>query len=205
MKRLLAAMTLATFGHASTAVADPLPPPGPTTFVRLSSADSRAVLERLVLPANRLHSPWDPPEEPTWERVCAAPCGQAVPLQATYRVAGEGITPTSGFALHAPETSLTASTGSAGVRSAGIYCTVLGFLVAAAGGVFFAVALNLQNQDTGSGNKTAKIASGVAMGAGGGVGLLGVGLILGSGSSVRDEHQKSLGFVPTGLHASFRF
>ena len=177
--------------------------------MRIVTKDQGVVLER------RLGSlPTDPPPlpkgpysdgEPQWQAVCPAPCDRPVQLGGEYRIAGEGVTTSSPFALHGPSTELRVDAGSHGVRWAGVYLAVIGFLGAAVGGIFLAVEAVRPSGGLDTGGYAA--IGGVV---GGGVlGLVGVGMIVGGGTSVRDEARRDLALterpLPPTLHATFRF
>jgi hypothetical protein len=189
--------------------ADPLPAaPGVTwTRVHIVAKVPKVVLER------RLGSlPTDPPmlksvyadPEADWRTVCAAPCDSPMQLGGEYRIAGEGITTSSSFALRGPATELDVDAGTRSVRRAGVYLTVLGFLGAAVGGIFLAVQA-VKPSPNGLGASGYASITGLAVG--GVVGFVGIGMTVGSGTSVRDETRRELARVapPSTLHATFRF
>lgn len=210
-------LALALVGAPKAASADPLYAPGAAlpspsspaawTRVRLVTTAPKVVLER------RLGSlPGDPQlprglyadDEPRWQAVCAASCDTAVQLGGEYRIAGEGVTASSAFSLHGPATELRVDAGSYGVRRAGVYLAVIGFVGAAAGGIFLGVAA-LQHPASGIG--AGGYASIAGLAAGGTLGVVGVGMAVGSGTSVRDETRRELARVtpPSVLHATFQF
>jgi hypothetical protein len=144
---------------------------------------------------------------PVWEQVCAAPCDVAVQLGGEYRIAGEEVTASSGFPLHGPTTELLVDAGSYGVRRAGVWLVVVGFLAAAAGGIFLGVnAIPKAGQSTNVLNAGGIAALSVLAG-GGTIGVVGIGLVVGGGTSVRDETRKDLARLgsPPALHATFLF
>src|SRR6185436_6988511 len=80
-----------------------------------------------------------PAGEPQWVPLCLAPCDAALPLGGEYRIAGEGITTSSPFALHGPNIEVRVAAGSYAVRRAGVFLTFLGVLGAVGSGIFLAV------------------------------------------------------------------
>jgi hypothetical protein len=156
--------------------------------------------------------PYASNDDPVWRSVCPAPCDTAVQLGGEYRIAGEGVTRSSPFALRGPSTELHVDAGSYSVRRAGGYLAVIGFVGALAGGIFLAVEA-VRPSDTTHGLGTDGYAALGGAIAGGVVGLVGVGMIVGAGTSVRDETRRDLAlgepghppFVPRALHATFRF
>jgi hypothetical protein len=222
----LAAAALAT--AATTAQADPPPsmyaapppvaagaPPGTAAWTRVHIVTPTAgiALERRVgsLPTD----PPPPPQsiyaggaEPVWHAVCVAPCDAAVQLGGEYRIAGEGITASSGFALHGPTTELRVDAGSYSVRRAGVWLTVVGSIAAATGAIFMGVNAIQKSPNTPVNLlNPGGIAAIAAMAGGGTLALIGIGCIVGGGTSVRDEARRDLaqGPKPAGLHATFVF
>lgn len=184
------------------------PPAAPSARVRIVTTTPGVVLE---LREGSL--PTDPPplprgiysdDEPHWKAVCTAPCERALQLGGQYRIAGEGVTPSGPFAIHGPSTDLHVDAGSHAMRRGGVYMAVIGFLGAAVGGIFLAVqAVRPSGDGLGPGGYAA---IGGLVG-GGVIGLTGVGLIAGGGTSVRDEARRELARIAptTALHATFRF
>ena len=144
---------------------------------------------------------------PVWDPVCAAPCDIAVQLGGEYRIAGEDVTASSGFSLHGPTTDLLVDAGAYGVRRAGVWLVVVGFLAAAAGGIFLGVnAIPKAGQPTNV-LDTSGIAALSVLAGGATVGVVGIGLVVGGGTSVRDETRRDLARLapPSALHATFLF
>jgi hypothetical protein len=219
-RRLPSAILAVALALASgTAAADPLyapvaPPPSAApawSQVHIVSPARPVVLERRLgsLPGDAAPLPAGPYSngEPQWQPVCTAPCDAAVQIGGEYRIAGEGVTTSSVFALHGPTTQLHVDPGSHALRRAGTYFAILGSIAAIAGGIFLAVASMHPNDPTSTGLGTGGYASIAVLAAGGGVGLIGVGMIVGGGTSVRDENRHDLALLPppSGLHATFRF
>ncbi len=176
--------------------------------VHIVTQSPKVTLERRVgsLPTD----PAPPPRplyadgEPQWERVCATPCDTALALGGDYRVAGDDVTTSSPFALHGPATELRVDAGSYSVRRAGVYLLVIGGVAALAGGIFLGVnALNPSATALNVGG----YASIAGVAGGGALGIVGIGLVVGGGTSVRDETRRDLARVapPPGLHATFQF
>jgi hypothetical protein len=199
----------------------PVPPPPPVnppaspanaaewTRVHIVTQTPGVVLERRVGSLSTDPRPSIYDSEPHWDRVCAAPCDAAAPLGAQYRIGGEGVTTSGPFALHGPSMELRVDGGSSTARRVGSYFAIIGFVAAAAGGAFLAVAAlkpaDSSHPSTGLGG--GGIASIVALATGGVMGITGIGLIAGNGTSVRDESRKELARLapPSILHATFRF
>jgi len=206
-----AALTSALVASTTAAQADPPPAPPPGagwTRVHIVTPSPQVTLERRVgsLPGDPPPPPSGPyaSSEPDWQRVCATPCDAAVALGGDYRIAGEGITTSSLFALHGPTTELRVDAGNHSVRRAGIYLVVIGAIAAAAGGIFLGVnAIGPSSSALGVGG----YASIAGLAGGGALGITGIGLVVGGGTSVRDEARKDLArsAPPPGLHATFRF
>lgn len=209
------ALAAALVASSSAALADPPPAPAPPppagagwTRVHIVTQSPRVTLERRVgsLPGDPPPPPRGPyaDGEPQWERVCATPCDAAVALGGDYRVSGNDVTTSSAFALHGPATELRVDAGTYGVRRAGVYLVVIGAIAAVAGGIFLGVDA-IKPSSTGLGVGDYASIGGLA---GGGVlALTGVGLVVGGGTSVRDETRRDLARVapPAGLHATFLF
>jgi len=160
--------------------------------------------------------------EPAWDPVCTAPCDLAVQLGGEYRIAGEDVTKSSGFALHGPTTELLVDAGSYPMRRAGVWLIVVGSIAAAAGAIFLGVdAVPKSGQTSTSLLNPGGIASIAALAGGGTLGIVGIGLVIGGGTSVRDESRRELARLfpmgasppnpgsglssPTGVHATFAF
>jgi hypothetical protein len=166
------------------------------TRVRVVSPDARVALEWRAPP-----SPGGPEVYSTdvpWKRVCVGPCEIQAPIAGEYRFAGEGITPSSSFAVRGPTMDLHVSPGSAGMRRAGTYMAVFGFLAAAVGGVLLAInAVGSGSKDTSAKATHGTTIVGAAAAIGGGsIGLAGVALVLVGGTSVRDERRQDVAHRP---------
>jgi hypothetical protein len=184
------------------------PPPGVTyTRVHITANAPNVVLERRLgslptdpyMPKSVYASP-----DFDWKPVCAAPCDAMMQLGGDYRIAGEGVTTSSNFALHGPTTDLQVEAGSYGRRRAGAWVAVIGFLTGAVGGIFLAVeAVRLPKQplDTGGYVSIGALVGGVV------VGSIGVGVGVAAGTSVRDETRKELARIapPSVLNATYSF
>ncbi len=195
---------------AAAASSAPNPPAGAGwTRVHIVTQSPRVTLERRVgsLPGDPAPLPTGPYAggEPDWQRVCATPCDTAVALGGDYRIAGEDVTTSSTFALHGPATELRVDAGAYPVRRAGVYLLVIGAIAATAGGIFLGVnALSPSSSALGVGG----YASIAGLVGGGALGITGIGLVVGGGTSVRDETRKDLARVAPpapGLNATFRF
>jgi hypothetical protein len=220
----LAAFLAGVLAAPSPALADP--PPAPAAPLAAAPANAPAAAAywtrvhivtqkpAVVLERREGSLPTDPPplpkgiysdSEPVWQVVCKSPCDTSVQLGGEYRIGGEGVTASSPFALHGPSTELRVDAGAHEIRRAGIYLAIIGFLAAAAGGVFLAVQAIRPPEGGGLGTG-GYVAIGAAA-AGGALGLTGVGLIVGGGTSVRDEARRDLARFapPPTLHATFRF
>jgi hypothetical protein len=94
--------------------------------------------------------------------------------------------------LHGPSIEVHVAAGSYAVRRAGVFLTALGILGAVASGIFLGVDSVHPAEKPGGGLGTAgRVSAGVLIGSGA-VGLVGVGLLFGGGTSVRDETRQSL-------------
>jgi hypothetical protein len=192
------------------------PKPPASTQVHIVTEKAGVMLEwRAALP--RLPGGSRPAGEPQWVPLCLAPCDAALPLGGEYRIAGEGITTSSPFALHGPSIDVRVAAGSYAVRRAGVFLTFLGVLGAVGAGIFLAVDSVHPAEKPGGGLGTAgRVSAGVLAGSGV-AGILGLGLILGGGTSVRDEVRQSLALAapqiasaaprpaPPGSWATLRF
>jgi hypothetical protein len=215
---LSAILSVALAAASAPAAAEPLyasgaaaPSAAPAwTRVHIVTLAPTVVLERRLgsLPGDPGQLPRGPYSngEPQWQPACTAPCDAAVPLGGDYRITGEGVTTSSSFALHGPTTQLRVDAGSHGLRRAGTYLAVIGFLGAIAGGIFLGVSAIHPAGQTSSGLGTGGYACIAALAGGGGIGLVGIGMIVGGGTSVQDENRHDLAHLapPSALHATFR-
>lgn len=129
--------TVPTAPAPITTSATPAPTPAPSAAtavdhvtVELRANDTRATLERrkstqtfsgLALPDLAIGGLTE------WETVCVAPCVMPVSTRATYRVAGDGLVPSSTFALpRTPHLRLDADLGSSRSRVSGALLTLAG-------------------------------------------------------------------------------
>ncbi len=217
-----AILAVALTATSTPASADPLYAPGAPpaaaaaatpawTRVHIGTTAPGVVLERRLgsLPGDPEQLPRGPYAngEPQWQPVCTAPCDAAVPLGGDYRIAGEGVTTSSSFALHGPATQLHVDAGSHTLRRVGTYFAVIGFIGAIAGGIFLGVSAIHPADPTSSGLGTSGYASIAGLAAGAGIGLIGVGMAVGGGTSVRDENRHDLAHLtsPPAPHATFWF
>jgi hypothetical protein len=142
-----------------------------------------------------------------WEDLCVAPCDLRVPKNQTVRIAGDGITPSGNFVLQR-DAKLDVKTGSAGLRVGGFWLTGLGLTAAVLGGTFLALDTRRTEVDS-DGNVTKgepMIDPGINYALlGGGVLAIagGIAMIIGSGTTVRDDRGTSIG--SSGRRAAFTF
>jgi hypothetical protein len=216
---LSAILSVALAAASSPAFADPLyssagtpaPAAAAWTQVHIVTPAPGVVLERRLgsLPGDPAQLPRGPYSdgEPQWKPVCTAPCDTAVQLGGDYRIAGEGVTSSSSFALHGPTTQLRVAAGSHGLRRAGSYLAVIGFIGAIAGGIFLGVSAIHPAGQPSSGLGAGGYASIAGLAVGGTIGVVGVGMVIGGGTSVQDEGRHDLAHLapPSALHATFRF
>jgi hypothetical protein len=122
-----------------------------------------------------------------WEQACVAPCALRLDPRYTYRVAGDGLVPSSSFALprNGDHVRVDAKMGSQTGRLLGIGMTGLGALGVVTGGLAVGAFPILDSQDVGSrGFRTAVLAGGLSVLAVGLVtGITGLYLWLSNGSS----------------------
>jgi len=159
-------------------------------------------------PAYRPPASYGPYFESDWESVCPTPCQKPVALGGEYRIGGEGITPSNSFQIHGPRTVLNVDPGSKSLRGLGTYMTVFGFLLAATGGIFLVMSLASTEKESESGDRLVTILSTTDLVAGSVIGLTGIGFMVGSGTTVRDEQGKEIAKVtrrPVTLNAVGRF
>ena len=121
----MAAPSTASTGPSGPAPADP------TVTVDLHANDGRATLERRR--ATHTFSGLGMPDlgiggVTEWEAVCVSPCATPVSRNATYRVAGDGLVPSSTFAIAGgtPRLRLDADLGSSKSRISGALLTLAG-------------------------------------------------------------------------------
>ncbi len=127
-----------------------------------------------------------------FEPVCVAPCQANAEQNAMYRVAGDGVTPTSTFGLPAPAPDGAVhrhvAAGSAGARVAGIWLTVGGITLLVTGGMLAGLGAALNDPTSPYSDMSGLIVSGLVT-AGVGVVLtaIGIPLIVSSGTNVVNE------------------
>ena len=215
--------------HAQPAPAPAAPAPSASAaWVGIATTSSHVALERRIgsldpvtaplrggtpapgeaPPAYRPPASYGPYFESDWESVCPTPCQKPVALGGEYRIGGEGITPSNSFQIHGPRTVLNVDPGSKSLRGLGTYMTVFGFLLAATGGIFLVMSLASTEKKSESGDRLVTILSTTDLVAGSVIGLTGIGFMVGSGTTVRDEQGKEIAKVtrrPVTLNAVGRF
>jgi hypothetical protein len=169
------------------------PPRG--VIVELQANDGRATIERRVGTTSLAGMPFTDVSFASvghWAEECIAPCEVKLDPRYSYRVGGEGLTPSGSFALPRDKdrVHLAAEMGSSSARLAGILLTGLGVGTTLLGGTALVLTPIFENQDVGSKTfRSAVLVGGVAFVA---VGVLemGMGLYLWAtnGSSVRADH-----------------
>ncbi len=92
------------------------------------------------------------------------------------------------------------------MRRAGVWLVVLGSVAAVAGAIFLGVdAMPKSGQSSTNLLNPGGIAAISALTGGGTLGIVGIGLVIGGGTSVRDETRRDLARLPPTLHATFSF
>jgi len=171
------------------------PADGKTVTVELQSNDEHATIERRLGTTQLSGLPFIDTSFSAvghWEEACVAPCDLKLDPHYSYRVSGDGLTPTGSFALPRDKdhVRLSAEMGSSRGRLAGVVLSWMGAGTAFLGGAALIASPILESQDVGSkGFRSVVLAGGViflAMG----VLEMGTGLYLWStnGSSVRADH-----------------
>jgi hypothetical protein len=127
-----------------------------------------------------------------WEEACIAPCDVKLDPHYSYRVAGDGLTPSRSFGLprDRDRVRLSAEMGSSSGRLGGFVLTGIGVGSALLGGAALIASPILESQDAGSkGFRSVVLAGGVIFLAAGVV-EMGLGLYLWAtnGSTVRADH-----------------
>jgi hypothetical protein len=198
------ALALAAFAFPASALADePAPVPSGTpqatpsrgVVVELQTNDGRATIERRVGTTSLAPMPFMDASLAAvghWAEECIAPCEVKLDPRYSYRVAGDGLTPSGSFALPRDKdrVRLSAEMGSSSARLAGILLTGVGVGTALLGGTALILTPIFENQDVGSKTfRSVVLAGGVAFAAAG-VLEIGMGLYLWAtnGSSVRADH-----------------
>ena len=113
----------------------------------------------------------DPTQHGEWRHVCVSPCDQVVDVRRDYRVAGEGVVPSTAFKLQTTpdgRIGLSAKTAGTGRRSAGYALIAIGALGTAGGiGLLVAGEITKNHADATPSRTTAfRAAGGAALGAG---------------------------------------
>ncbi|MBS2016135.1 MAG: hypothetical protein JST00_24855 [Deltaproteobacteria bacterium] len=143
----------ATTPAATTPAATTPAPVGPT--VELSATDARATIERRV----GTTSPAGMPLLETgffsvgqWEQQCLAPCEVKLDPRYTYRVGGDGLVPTDGFAIprSGDKVRVDATMGSSTGRVAGALSTAGGASLMALGTLALILTPIFESNDVGS-------------------------------------------------------
>ncbi|HSQ64763.1 MAG TPA: hypothetical protein VLM85_16175, partial [Polyangiaceae bacterium] len=135
-----------------------------------------------------------------FETVCMAPCQADVDANGMYRVAGDGVTPSSTFGLGAPNGAmrLHVTAGSSGARIGGIWLLIGGITLAVTGGLTAGLFAAINDPYT---DMTGWIVAGAVMA---GVGVImtaiGIPLIIGSGTSVVTDQGMPLAKRPSKPH-----
>jgi len=151
---------------ASASTSASAPASAPT--VELNADDARATIERRAATS----SPGGAPLFETglftvghWEHQCVAPCAVRLDPKYTYRVAGDGLVPTDGFALprQGDRVRVDARMGSSTGRGAGVLTTAAGAGLMALGGLALVASPILASEDVGSeGFRTGVVVGGVS-------------------------------------------
>jgi len=109
--------------------------------------------------------------------VCAAPCGESLPREGVYQIAGDGVVPTAKFTLpkDEPNLQLHVRAGSEGLHTTGIVLVLGGMTTLVAGSGYFFYSVATTPLDTPGNPRPLEVAAGLV-----GVGALvaGVGLLL---------------------------
>jgi len=171
----------------------PTPPKG--VVVELQSNDGRATIERRVGTtslAPMFFADASLASVGHWAEECVAPCEVRLDPRYSYRVAGDGLTPSGSFALPRDKerVRLSAEMGSSQGRIAGIVLTTVGVGTALLGGTALVLTPIFENQEVGSKTfRSALLAGGVVF-VSAGVLEMGLGLYLWAtnGTSVRADH-----------------
>lgn len=122
-----------------------------------------------------------------WQHACVAPCQMRLDPRFTYRVAGDGLVPTSSFVLPRGEdrVRIDAKMGSSPARVSGMILTGAGAAAIALGGAALIASPILASEDAGSeGFRTAVLAGGIgAVSVGAIAATVGLFMWLSNGSS----------------------
>jgi hypothetical protein len=171
------------------------PESGKTVTVELQSNDEHATIERRLGTTQLAGLPFVDTSFSAvghWEESCVAPCELKLDPHYSYRVAGDGLTPTRSFALPRDKdrVRLSAEMGSSSGRLAGVVLTSIGAGTAFLGGAALIASPILESQDVGSKGFRSIVLAGGAIFLAAGVLEMGMGLYLWAtnGSSVRADH-----------------
>ncbi len=193
---------------AATPVAAPAPS-APLPTVELRADDEHATIERRLGTSTYSGVPFadvSVASIATWQQACVAPCQIQLDPHFTYRVAGDGLVPSSSFALprSGDHVRVDAKMGSQTGRLLGIGLTGIGALGVAAGGLALGASPILESQDVGSkGFRTAVLAGGVTVLAAGIVtGITGLYLWLSNGSSATPRADVATASTPAARSAA---
>lgn len=229
----LVATSLVSTAHAQPAP-PPTPPPASvasrgapaTVVVSITTTKPNVMLERRIgsmvarPPAMRTGDPapgdappaYAPPNsygpywESDWERVCRTPCHQPIAVAGEYRIAGDGITPSDSFPLKPGGRMIVdVDPGSSSLRGLGNYMAVFGFLLAGASAVFLVMSLSSNEKSSQDENHLSAVLSGVGLGTGALVGIVGLGFVAGTGTTVKDGAGKEIGRRTLLLGGTGRF
>ncbi len=104
-------------------------PPGPVVVLRASQPHATLQVETQLYSQTR----------PSWQNVCAVPCGRPVDPAALYRVAGRSLVPSDPFTLprRSGEVTIDAQLGSRGRNIVGKAFTLAGLGATAAGALLY--------------------------------------------------------------------
>jgi hypothetical protein len=166
-----------------------------TVTVELQSNDEHATIERRLGTTQLSGLPFADTSFTAvghWEEACVAPCDVKLDPHYSYRVSGDGLTPTRSFALprDRDRVHLSAEMGSSTGRFAGGVLTAIGAGTAFLGGAALIASPILESQDVGSKGFRSVVLAGGAIFLAAGVLEMGMGLYLWAtnGSSVRTDH-----------------
>jgi hypothetical protein len=168
---------------------------GKTVTVELQSNDEHATIERRLGTTQLSGLPFVDTSFTAvghWEEACVAPCDLKLDPHFSYRVSGDGLTPTRSFALprDRDRVRLSAEMGSSSGRLAGVVLTWMGAGTAFLGGTALVASPILESQDVGSKGFRTVVLAGGAIFLAAGLLEMGMGLYLWAtnASSVRADH-----------------
>jgi hypothetical protein len=190
----------------------PAATPPAQTHVTLRADDAHAALEKQtgsLTPPGPIATELGFAGVSTWQTVCAAPSGVAVDPHGVYRVAGDGLVPSSSFSLGSlrDRVTLDSRSGNAFMRVGGVLLAAGGGAAAVLGGGSFVTALVLDQNGTGSPLLRDSLRYGGLAVAGAGVvaAALGVYLYFTNGTTVRTDSGMQVGSGPRVTPAGFTF